>query len=318
MSQQTKVFRFDPQKARQLADKLTRGGYQFKELAHAKFQARGEGVVVSLYNSGKLVVQGAAPDMWAVQYLGNAAEVVKKSNGKKEAPKKSNGTNGAGNGLAPSEDQSAIGSDEAGKGDSFGGLVVSAVALNETDLLTIANAGVGDSKVLTDDRVRTLAPWIRDNFAYSEVILSPEQYNRRRFECGENVNRLLTLMHAKVQTDLYGKTGLRVSIVDRFSSAHPVTHKLKNELPGIKVVEVPKAEKFPSVAAASILARDSFLTMMQELSDHWAVSLPLGSGAPVPKAMRKFLRIHGPEKLDHVAKTHFKNVQRIAEEQRWN
>lgn len=312
MSQQTKVYRYNPRQARQLADALTRNGYQFKELAHAKFQARGEGVVISFYNSGKVVVQGRSPDMWATRYLGNAEEVVKKK-------KESNGkANGAGNGLAPDQDQSAIGSDEAGKGDSFGGLVVSAVALNESELLTIANAKVGDSKEITDERIRVLAPWIRDNFAYAEVVLTPEQYNRRWHECGDNVNRLLTLMHAKVQTELYGKTDIRVSIIDRFSSAHPVTHKLKNELPGLKVVEVPKAERFPSVAAASVLARESFLTMMEQLSAEWAVPLPLGSGSPVPGALRQFLRIHGPDKLAMVAKSHFKNVQRVAGEQRWS
>ncbi len=314
MSQQTKVYRYNPRQARQLADALTRCGYQFKDLAHAKFQARGEGMTVSLYNSGKLVVQGRQPEMWATRFLGNAEEVVKK----KKAENGNASANGAGNGLAPSQDQSAIGSDEAGKGDSFGGLVVSAVALNESDLLAIAKAKVGDSKEITDDRIRVLAPWIRENFPYAEVVLSPEQYNRRWHDCGDNVNKLLTLMHSKVQTELYGKTDIRVSIVDRFSSAHPVTHKLKNELPGVKVVEVPKAESFPSVAAASILARDSFLTMTKELSDEWAVPIPLGSGGPIPRALRQFLRIHGPDKLAMVAKTHFKNVQRIAEEQRWS
>lgn len=313
MSQQTKVYRFNPRQSRQLADALTRCGYQFKELAHAKFQARGEGVTVSLYNSGKLVVQGREPDMWATRYLGDAQEVVKK-----KKAETTNGNNGAGNGMAPNQDQSSIGSDEAGKGDSFGGLVVSAVALTEADLLTVSKSKVGDSKELTDERVRVLAPWIRENFAHAEVVLTPEQYNRRWRDCGDNVNRLLTLMHAKVQTELYGKTDIRVSIIDRFSSAHPVTHKLKNELPGLSIVEVPKAESYPSVAAASILARESFLRMMDDLSEQWAVRIPLGSGAPVPKALRQFLRIHGSDQLEKVAKVHFKNVQRIAEEQRWS
>ncbi|NQU48019.1 MAG: ribonuclease HIII [Planctomycetes bacterium] len=308
MSQLTKVFRYDPKRSSQLADALTRSGYQFKELAYAKFQARGEGVTISFYNSGKVVVQGQAPEQWALRYLGNAKEIVKKSS---EDKAKSNGL------LETSADQSSIGSDEAGKGDSFGGLVVSAVALSETELLAIAKAGVGDSKELSDERIRVLAPWIRSNFDWAEAALEPIQYNQQRYECSENVNRLLSKLHSQLQSELHSKTGIGVSIVDRFSAANPVTQQLRRTCPMVQVIEVPKAERYAAVAAASVLARESFLIMMEKLSAEWAVSLPLGSGSPVPKALRQFLRIHGPSKLALVAKTHFKNVQLIAGEQNW-
>jgi ribonuclease HIII len=302
MSQSTQVFRYNPEQASSLSEALTAAGYTFKSLAYAKFQARCDGVTVSLYNSGKLVVQGQDPTAWANQFLNGAAPLEKKVS------------------AAPpvNQDQSSLGSDEAGKGDSFGGLVVCAVAAPESELIHLSKAGVSDSKRIPDDRIRVLAPWIRSNFQVAEIILSPEQYNLQRLQCHENVNRLLTKMHAEAIQSLYLQTGINHAIVDCFSAERPVAKQLKRTVPQLEVAEVPKAERFLAVAAASILARENFLVMMKELSEQWAMDIPLGSGTPVPRALRKFLEIHGTSKLDQVAKVHFKNVIRILEERRWH
>ena len=56
MSQRTEVFRFRPARAQQLRRALADAGFEERPLAHAFFQARGEGVIASFYRSGKLVV----------------------------------------------------------------------------------------------------------------------------------------------------------------------------------------------------------------------------------------------------------------------
>ena len=150
------------------------------------------------------------------------------------------------------------------------------------------------------------------------MVLSPEEYNRQHAENGFNVNKLLTELHFQVQSQLHEKTGISVSIVDRFSSTCPVSQRLIRKYSKLEIIEVPKAEHYAAVGAASVLARHSFLRMMQELSEQWAVDIPLGSGAPVPGALRRFLRTHGADKLLKVAKIHFKNVQRILGEQKWD
>jgi ribonuclease HIII len=302
MSQSTQVFRYNPKQSAQLADALTAAGYTFKSLAYAKFQARGNGVTVSLYDSGKLVVQGADPTAWASQFLQGAAPIKKKNDA---AP-------------AVNEDQSTLGSDEAGKGDSFGGLVVCAVAAPESELITLSKAGVGDSKQISDDRIKVLAPWIRTNFQAVEIVLTPELYNLQRTQCGENVNHLLTKLHAEALQELCLRTGINHAIVDRFSAERPVSKQLKRTVPQLEVAEVPKAERYLAVAAASILAREQFLLMMQELAEQWALGLPLGSGTPVPHALRRFLELHGPAELHKAAKVHFKNVISILNERRWH
>jgi ribonuclease HIII len=71
------------------------------------------------------------------------------------------------------------------------------------------------------------------------------------------------------------------------------------------------AERFASVAAASFLARAAFLDRLKELSEEVAVDLPKGAGPQVERAARRFLAIHGSEKLGLVAKLHFKTTERI-------
>ncbi|MFQ5750161.1 MAG: hypothetical protein ACE5H3_12010, partial [Planctomycetota bacterium] len=118
-------------------------------------------------------------------------------------------------------------------------------------------------------------------------------------------------LNAEVLTALWKRTGIGVAVVDRFARGKPLTKHFAGR--GLKVFEVPHAERHAAVAAASVLARDRFLESMHGLEETWAVDLPLGSGAPVEKALRRFLQIHGPGKLGQAAKLHFKNVRRHRE-----
>ena len=67
----------------------------------------------------------------------------------------------------------------------------------------------------------------------------------------------------------------------------------------------------PAVAAASIIAREQFLTGLRELSAAVGVDLHKGAGEPVDRSAARFVQIHGLEGLDKVAKVHFKNTQKI-------
>ncbi|MHC4837564.1 MAG: ribonuclease H family protein, partial [Planctomycetota bacterium] len=110
-----------------------------------------------------------------------------------------------------------------------------------------------------------------------------------------------------------GEVPWKVAVVDRFAAREPVKALIAPAHPGLQVVEVPRAEQHLAVAAASVLARESFLRQMDELRDRFACELPLGSGAPVPPALRRFREVHGDDVLGQAAKLHFKNVQRFLE-----
>ena len=309
MTQRTEVFRFPPARAQELRRALADAGFEERTLAHAFFQARGEGVIASLYRSGKLVVQGKGVDGFAARFLGGAMPAPSKE----KKP-----TSEAASPQLEALAANRLGSDEAGKGDSFGGLTVAAVALPEDQVAELEKAGVTDSKAVADKRIRILAPWIRDNFDCVERVLSPSEYNLAHREAGGNVNTLLTRLHIGVLTELHESTGYRAAVVDRFSPREPVRAGLKKLAPELEVVEMPRAEAVAAVAAASVLARESFLIQMELLAEQWACRIPLGSGAPVPPALRGFLKLHGREQLDQVVKMHFANVKRITEELPWN
>ncbi|MBI5364241.1 MAG: ribonuclease HIII, partial [Planctomycetes bacterium] len=72
-----------------------------------------------------------------------------------------------------------------------------------------------------------------------------------------------------------------------------------------------RAESGIAVAAASIIAREEFLTALHELSEEAAVELRKGAGDPADAAARRYVAIHGREALSDVAKVHFKNTQKL-------
>lgn len=294
----TLVFQLNPREGSRLSEALRQAGYEFRDLQHADFQARGEGVVVSLYRSGKLVVQGRNAEAWQVQFLGS----------KKAAPPKGEKTAAEASAELPGAANS-IGSDEAGKGDTFGSLVVAAVAVPEQLVEELQRTKVADSKTIDDTRIRALAGWIREHADFEERSLLPEAYNRAWVEAGRNVNRVLTDLHVDCLQRLQERTSFHCIVVDRFAPSCPVGARMKSRNGDLEVVEVPRAEKHLAVAAASVLARDRFLQDLEELSAQWAVDLPRGSGGPVPPALRQFHAQFGAAEFHKVTKLHFKNVQ---------
>lgn len=307
MSAATHVFKLDAKEGKRLSDALHAANYEFRPLQHAQFQARGEGVVVSLYRSGKLVVQGRDADAWKMRYLDGKTPVPAKEKKAKDGPASDEGAGKASNGWPSAAD--SIGSDEAGKGDTFGPLVVAAVAVAEDQVEELRSTRISDSKTMDDARIRILAPWVREHCAYEVRCLMPAEYNQAWADAGRNVNTLMTRLHFECQSALIERTGFRTAVVDRFSPSCPVSKRLQAVAPDVQVTEAPRAEAHLAVAAASVIAREAFLKGMANLSDQWGMDIPRGSGAPVPPALRRFLQIHGAGPFGEVTKLHFKNVQ---------
>lgn len=296
--QETRVYRLDSAAGRTLAEALSRAGCLFHAAPHAHFQAQGEGVTATWYRSGKLVLQGLGLDGWAARFLGAGAAPVAPGAKAGDAPLPA---------VLP-----ALGSDEAGKGDTFGPLVVCAVAVQPGDADRLQELQVADSKRMSDLRVATVAAALREGLAWEERSLEPEEYNRRHAAAGRNVNRLLAAVHTEVLVALWRRTGVRRAVVDRFAASAPVTAALRERGAVLEVLETPRAERHPAVAAASVLARSRFLEELRRLQDLAAADLPPGSGEPVVAALRRLVAIHGAEGLGRFAKLHFRTVQGVA------
>ena len=205
------------------------------------------------------------------------------------------------------EQDNWIGSDESGKGDYFGPLVVAAVHVDESSALTLAEAGVRDSKTVSDDRTARLADMIMAERPHSMVVIGPERYNELYAKVG-NLNHLLAWAHARAIEDLLLEQDCRRAVVDRFAKGGVLAAALMEKGSTLKIEEKVRGESDTAVAAASMLARARFVSELESLSEQCGISLHPGAGEPTLASGRDFIEQHGQAALAGVAKVHFKTT----------
>lgn len=299
MAQKTLVLQVSPARAADLERQLAARAFSFRPAPHALFSAKGEGVVATHYRSGKLVVQGEHPESF-VTGLGLALPTSAPSSARAPALP-------AAASSSHRHDEVVIGSDESGKGDVFGPLVVAAVRLEPGIARLLAAGGeVRDCKLMTDDGVRRVGAALRAKVPHAIARLDPPRYNAEHARV-RNLNPMLAALHAQAIGEL-ATPGMHV-VVDQFGAASLLESALAKL--DVRLQQQHRAEEHLVVAAASVIAREQFLAALDELSETWAVDLAKGAGTPADHALRRFVALHGPGKLPAVAKVHFKNVQRI-------
>ena len=157
-----------------------------------------------------------------------------------------------------------IGSDEAGKGEWLGPIVVAAVAVNPEQIYELQVQGVMDSKELSLPRIRELASFIRDHHYLRNVIISPRRFNdlfNQLKDERKTLNDLLAWGHSKVIKELLSslhENDKKIKVVidefDRIKTEERLRRVLN--LKKVEVIQRPRAEENLAVAAASIIARD--------------------------------------------------------------
>ena len=205
-----------------------------------------------------------------------------------------------------------IGTDESGKGDYFGPLVIAGVFCNlelEKELKTL---NVRDSKVVSDNQVKQMAEKIRQMCPHNLVVIGPEKYNQL-YEKMRNLNKLLAWGHARVIENLLSSLATEPDYVisDKFGDERYIERALMEKGKKVQLQQKVKAESDIAVAAASILARAEFLKRLRELSDKYNLNLPKGSSETIDQIGRKLVEKYGQEVLKYVAKLHFKNTVRV-------
>jgi ribonuclease HIII len=203
-----------------------------------------------------------------------------------------------------------IGTDESGKGDYFGPLVIGAVYLPDDQEPVLRELGVKDSKRTSDNRNRELAEIIKRGYKHSVVAIGPERYNAL-YEKLQNLNRILAWAHARAIENILSQVPCRLAITDQFGDKSYVLKALMQKGKAIELVQKPKAEEDLAVAAASILARAEFLKRLHFLSQDLGVELPKGASAMVEEAGVRLVKLHGAAVLDKAAKKHFKITERV-------
>ncbi|MCX8160133.1 MAG: ribonuclease HIII [Candidatus Saccharicenans sp.] len=203
-----------------------------------------------------------------------------------------------------------IGTDESGKGDFFGPLVVAGFFLPEGQEEVLRELGVRDSKKLSDGRVLEIARSLRQGYKSSVVAIGPERYNAL-YRNLRNLNRLLAWGHARVIENILAEVNCVIAITDQFGDERFVREALLKKGKNINLIQKTKAEDDPAVAAASILARAHFLYKLKDLSEEVGMELPKGASPLVEEAGLRLVKKYGPGILEKVAKTHFKTAEKI-------
>jgi len=283
---------------------LEERNYVFRQVPYARFAAEKDKTGVVFYESGKLVLQGKGTQEFVEFVL--EPEILKQARVGYEAV------------LNPELLLPRLGVDESGKGDFFGPLCIAGVYLNESVVNAWKDAGVRDSKnISSDKRIRELADLIRDTpgCITSVVPIGNEAYNRLYLKM-RSVNTLLAWGHARVIENLMlqqhrmNPPPVR-AISDQFAANKQTVAKALMSLGrGIELIQKHRAEEDLAVAAASILARDEFVTRLGGLEKQFEMRLPKGASAAVDAAAKEFIAKHGVGNLPKVAKMHFRTALR--------
>jgi len=203
-----------------------------------------------------------------------------------------------------------IGTDESGKGDFFGPLVVAGFFMPEGQEAALRELGVKDSKRTSDARCREIADILKSGYVHSVVSVGPEKYNELYAKL-RNLNRILAWAHARAIENILERVPAGKAVTDQFGDERFVREALLKKGRAIELLQMPRAEEDPAVAAASILARAEFLTRLHFLSKDVGAELPKGASSLVEAAAVKLVRAKGPGILEKVAKTHFKTTSRV-------
>ena len=262
---------------------------------YAKFAYKGRDVNVVFYASGKLVVQGKGTEEF-VQFVLEPEITGFASMGYDDV-------------LHPEWYELHAGVDESGKGDLFGPLV-SACVVADGDAVRewVANDLRESKKVTSDEAVLRMAKQIKNTkgVAVKVSYASMEKYNALYIKFGRNLNKLLAWFHATAITSAIEVRHASWGMLDQFTKQPLVQRQL--DIPNFELKMRTKAEEDPVVAAASIIARATYIYAMRKLSEECGIKLKKGASAEVRSQAVEIVRKFGAESLKKYAKLHYKTA----------
>ena len=244
---------------------------------------------VSIYTSGKVLLQGEGAEKYA-RFFGY--QVLEETRG---------------------QNLPLIGTDEVGNGSYFGGLAVVASFVTPDQHDFLRKLGVGDSKTLTDQKIRQIAPILKEKIQHQALLLSPSKYNEVIGDRYNAVSVKVALHNQAIYLLLQKGIQPEKIVIDAFTSAKNYDKYLAQEANRFSnpISLEEKAEgKYLAVAVSSIIARDLFLENLENLGRELGYQLPSGAGTASDKVASQILQAYGMQGLNFCAKLHFKNTEK--------
>ena len=299
---------------------MVNGNFRKREVPYSLYSIEGDRFNATLYakekhGKRKLCVQGSGAQDF-VEFVLEPQGVVPVSLGYEKV-------------LSPELFSAHAGSDESGKGDYFGPLVVCCAYTDERLSDEMQKLGVRDCKQMTDKAVLTVGAALRRLLGptgYAIVKLGPAAYNRLYAKM-RNINRMLAWAHGTAIEELLEKqTTCDRVVVDQFAPTETTIRRaLKERGRKATVEQRHKAESDIAVAAASVIAREQFIRACDEMGVECfgaekkpegesvdARKIPLGSSDPrVRELAEEMVRKNGPIWLMNHCKAHFQTTDKV-------
>lgn len=259
-------------------------------------------VVLILYNSKKLVYNTNSETVTILNKILENNKINTNSFNKKNTYRNNKYTSYNTN-ISLKDYTFTIGSDETGKGEWYGPLVITATCTTNEQNIKLREIGVKDSKKLTNNDIKRLYPKIiKTGIMHQTIVLRPFQYNKlyEKFQSeNKNLNHMLAHIHTTAIEQLIKELNTKEDIlvlIDKFDYKKMNQYLHVNQ--NIKVIQESNGERYTPVAASSIIAKYNFEKTLDELDKRYKIKLRKIK----PKEINKDI-------ITKVAKTHFKNVK---------
>lgn len=302
MQKNSFTFALSKSEQERLIAVLASGNYRPVEIPYTRAAVEASDCRIALYTSGKCVVQGKGAQDW-VTFQMEPLVLQEARLGYEEV-------------HDPAAMEPHMGIDESGKGDFFGPLVIAAAYVNKPLAKAFQEKGVRDSKTVTSDRkaeemARDIRAMLGERFAL--VVIGPRAYNRLYAKI-RNVNEMLAWGHARAIENLLEKVpDCPRAVADQFGPKQQIEKALMRQGRSIDLIQRPKAESDPAVAAASILARAAFIRALRKIGEEQGVTIPKGASEQVRAVAEQLIEQKGPGILLDTVKCHFRTTDAVLE-----
>ncbi|MBQ4122160.1 ribonuclease HIII [bacterium] len=285
----TKITSLQANKIKEIIEKYNAS---FDVIQYSNWRAKTTSFQATYYTSGKLLVQG--------KDISKIAAEIDSVIGIKRVEEA----------TIEIEYEKYIGTDESGKGDFFGPLVIAGVQTSKENKQRFIELGIKDSKKLDDKKIKQLAAIIKANAVHSVVVITPQKYNEL-YAKFNNLNKLLAWGHARAIENILEKSPCDYALADKFGDESLIRNALMQKGQKITLKQMVRAEADIAVAAASILARAEFVKRMDEMAAKYELNFSKGASDKVISQAKIFSEKYSKDRLNEVAKLHFKTAQSI-------
>ena len=290
----TYTQKISPNQAKEIKQILDTENAIFDTVQYSVWRAKTSSFQAIYYTSGKLLVQGKDIENFVTR-IDNVLG-IKLEDSDNYAPECT---------ASPH-----IGTDESGKGDFFGPLIIASVLVNDGNKQKFIDLGIKDSKKLTDAKILELAGKIKANSVHSTVVITPVKYNEL-YDKFKNLNKLLAWGHARAIENILEKTPCEYALADKFGDESLIQNALMKNGRKIKLEQMVRAEADIAVAAASVLARAEFVKRVKEMEVKYENTFPKGVSDKVISSAQSYIKKYGYDRLNEVAKMHFKTAKEL-------